>query len=274
MTSSARTTRLRAPAKLTVSLRVEGVRPDGYHDLTAEMVAVDLHDEIDIDPDGDGFALEQLAGRAAEIGEDNLVTRALQAVGRRAGVVVRKRIPVGGGLGGGSSNAAAVLRWAGVDDLSVAARLGADVPFCLRGGRALVRGTGDLVEALPFEVRAYVLLLPPFGVDTAAVYRAYDQSPPAPTAGDAEPPHGNDLEAAALTVEPRLARWRDALAERCPGTPRLAGSGSTWFVEGSLDALGLDAARSIAVDGEEGELLEVHTVPPGWEWDPDAPAGR
>jgi 4-diphosphocytidyl-2-C-methyl-D-erythritol kinase len=271
VTAGARTARLRSPAKLTVSLRVEGVRPDGYHELTAEMVALDLHDRIEIDPDGDGLAIDQIAGRAAEIGADNLVTRALRAVDRQARVVVHKRIPVGGGLGGGSSNAATVLRWAGVDDLEIAAHLGADVPFCLRGGRALVRGIGERVEALPFEDRTYVLLLPPFGVDTGAAYRAYDQGERPAVSWAASARHGNDLEEAALSVEPRLAAWRDAFAEQCTSVPRLAGSGSTWFVEGSFDELGLGTARSITVDGEEGELLEVHTVPPGWEWDPDEP---
>ena len=139
------------------------------------MVAIDLYDLVDVEPHGEGVSIRREAyaeaGPAIGEGPDNLVVRALQAIGRQAGVEVRKRIPVGGGLGGGSADAAAVLRWAGVDDLSVAVALGADVPFCVRGGRAMVGGIGERIEPLPFEERSYVLLLPPFGVDTGAVYR-------------------------------------------------------------------------------------------------------
>jgi 4-diphosphocytidyl-2-C-methyl-D-erythritol kinase len=259
------TARLWAPAKLTVSLRVEGVRPDGYHDLSAEMVAVDLCDEIDLEAAGEGITLTYEASAAGApavgTGTDNLVAQALTAVERRARVAVRKRIPVGGGLGGGSADAAAVLRWAGVDDLTVAARLGADVPFCLRGGRAMVRGIGDEVESLPFEERSYVLLLPPFGVDTGAVYRRFDESPTR-----AEAPQRNDLEAAAVAVEPRLGPWRDELAQRTGAVPRLAGSGSTWFVEGTLEGFGLPDLGNLTVEGASAPLVEVRAVPPGWEW--------
>ena len=100
---------------------------------------------------------------------------ALRAAGRTAQVRLVKRIPAGAGLGGGSADAAAVLRWAGVDDLAVAASVGADVAFCLRGGRARVRGIGEVVEPLPFEDRTFTLLTPPFGCSTRAVYRAWDE---------------------------------------------------------------------------------------------------
>ena len=166
------------PAKLTVSLRVLRRRPDGYHDLEAEMVSLDLADRLWIDPSGDGLEIVADANaRAAglDAGPDNLVRRALLAVGRRAGVELHKRIPVQGGLGGGSTDAAAVLRWAGCTDLTVAAGLGADVPFCVAGGRAVVTGLGDEVSARPFEPRTFVLLLPPFGVSTVDAYRAWDQ---------------------------------------------------------------------------------------------------
>ncbi|HEY8527312.1 MAG TPA: 4-(cytidine 5'-diphospho)-2-C-methyl-D-erythritol kinase [Acidimicrobiales bacterium] len=228
-----------APAKLTVSLRVTGVRDDGYHLLDAEMVSLDLADELTFRP-GDG--LEVVAppsfGLPAEPG-DNLVSRALRAVGRTAYVRLVKRIPVGGGLGGGSADAAAVLRWAGCDDVEVASALGADVPFCLRGGRARVTGTGEGLEPLPFQPRTFTLLTPPFGCSTPAVYRAWDRLGGPRTDGP------NDLEPAALAVEPRLAEWRDALAEATGRTPVLAGSGSTWFVEGAFPGEGRIVARTI-----------------------------
>jgi len=88
---------------------------------------------------------------------------------------VHKRIPVGAGLGGGSADAAAVLRWAGITDAASAASIGADVAFCLAGGRARVRGIGEIIEPLPYVSEQYTLLLAPVGCDTAAVYAAWDE---------------------------------------------------------------------------------------------------
>jgi 4-diphosphocytidyl-2-C-methyl-D-erythritol kinase len=224
-----------APAKLTLSLRITGIRPDGYHLIDAEMVTVDLADEL-VFSDGDGVDYVGMAAPA-----DDLVARALAAVGRRAHVRVTKRIPPGAGLGGGSADAAAVLRWAGCGDVAVAASLGADVPFCVVGGRARVGGIGDVVEPLPFEARTFTLLVPPFGCPTPAVYAAWDRM------GGPVGENGNDLEPAALAVEPRLADWRDELAAATGQRPRLAGSGATWFVEGAHPG--------------DGRIV-VHTVPP------------
>ena len=221
--------RVRAPAKLTLSLRVTGIRVDGYHLLDAEMVTLDLADELEI-----------IEGGENDLPADNLVSRALAAVGRRAHVRLVKRIPAGAGLGGGSADAAALLRWAGCRDLAVAASLGADVPFCVVGGRARVRGVGEVVEPLPFEERTFTLLTPPLHVSTPAVYTAWDELG-GPT-GD----RGNDLEPPALVVEPRLVEWRDRLGSATGITPRLAGSGGTWFVEGEFpDVKGAVVARTV-----------------------------
>lgn len=220
--------RLEAPAKLTLSLRVTGVRDDGYHLIDAEMVTVDLADTLEIGP---GDRLEVVGATGAPVPADgtNLVSRALRAVDRRAAVRLVKRIPSGAGMGGGSADAAAVLRWAGCEDLALAARLGGDVPFCLVGGRARVGGIGERVEVVPLgglEGAPFTLLTPPFGVPTAAVYKEWDRL------GGPLGDHCNDLEPAALAVEPRLAHWRDELGEATGRTPLLAGSGSTWFVPG------------------------------------------
>jgi 4-diphosphocytidyl-2-C-methyl-D-erythritol kinase len=258
--------RLVAPAKLTVSLQVTGVRPDGYHELLAEMVTLSLADELQMDPGGSGLAVEVEPGVRADglpgPGQ-NLVERALAATDRRAGVRLTKRIPSGGGLGGGSADAAAVLRWAGCADPGVAVRLGADVPFCLVGGRARVEGVGEVVTPLPFEPREYLLVLPPFGVETARVYRAWDEDP------RHEGP--NALTAAALAVEPRLAAWRDALGEWSGREPVLAGSGSTWFVErgsaGRAEAGAVDIPHGLRVGTETAALVRARTVPAGWNGD-------
>jgi 4-diphosphocytidyl-2-C-methyl-D-erythritol kinase len=224
------TVRLLAPAKLTLSLRVTGVRDDGYHLIDAEMVLVDLYDELEVDPGGDGLTVVGVDGDESAGSADDLVVRALALSGRTAGVRLHKRIPAGAGLGGGSSDAAAVLRWAGVDDLGAAARLGADVPFCLAGasgtGRAQVGGIGEVVVPLEFEARTLTLLTPPLHCSTPVVYRTWDDL------GGPVGEHGNDLEPAALAAFPDLARWRDLLGDATGQQPRLAGSGSTWFVEG------------------------------------------
>ncbi len=205
------------------------MRPDGYHLIDAEMVTLDLADEVEFGP-GDGLEILGPAGAAVPDGDENLVRRALAATGRRAFVRLHKRIPTGAGLGGGSADAAAVLRWAGIDDLAVAAALGADVPFCVVGGRARVGGIGEQVEPLPFDEaagRPYTLLIPPVVVSTPLVYGAWDRL------GGPTPAGPNDLEPAALDVAPELARWRDRLGDATGETPVLAGSGGTWFVAGA-----------------------------------------
>ena len=228
-----------APAKLTVSLRVTGVRADGFHLIDAEMVSLDLADEL-VFTDGDGLDIDGATGLAVPADDDNLVRRALRLAGRTAHVHLTKRIPAGAGLGGGSADAAAVLRWAGFGDAIAAAELGADVPFCIRGGRARVTGIGEALEPLPHEDRTYTLVTPPFGCSTPAVYRAWDDL------GGPTAPGANDLEPAALAVEPRLAEWRDRLGDATGAVPVLAGSGSTWFVAGGFPTAG----------------LVVHTTPP------------
>ena len=239
-----------AHAKLTVSLKMTGLRPDGYHLIDAEMVSLDLADTLTF-TEGDGLTIT-IAGTAAsglsiEANADNLVAKALRMLDRRAHVSIVKRIPAGGGLGGGSSDAAAVFRWAkqtGQQDIVAAAQLGADVSFCILGGRARVRGIGEICDPLPFVPRSYTLLSPPFGVSTPAVYRAWD------ALGGPTVNGPNDLEPAALVVEPRLGVWRDRLGNLTGQTPVLAGSGSTWFVEGTYSG---------SFDGVD--LLPVQTIP-------------
>ncbi len=228
---------LTAPAKLTVSLAVTGVREDGFHLIDAEMVSLELHDVLEI---GDGDRVEVVRdGVVSAADDDDLVVRALALVGRRAAVRLHKHIPAGAGLGGGSSDAAAVLRWAGSTDVEQAVGLGADVGFCLAGGRARVRGIGELLEPLPHVDRTFTLWTPPLHCSTPTVYRRWDDL------GGPRGDHGNDLEPAAIAAYPQLARFRDEFAERTGVRPRLAGSGSTWFVEGAFDGPGHVVTRTI-----------------------------
>ncbi|WP_420622962.1 4-(cytidine 5'-diphospho)-2-C-methyl-D-erythritol kinase [Candidatus Poriferisodalis sp.] len=243
--------RLLAPAKLTLQLRITDTRRDGHHLIDAEMVTLDLCDELVVHPStASSVEVVPSVGAAGAADWDipsdrsNLVIRALELAGRTAHVEIRKRIPPGAGLGGGSADAGAVLRW--TNRLAVseaveaasktsrpqtptlvspqqAATLGADVAFCLTGGRARVTGIGEILESIPFRHQAFVLWTPPIQVNTAAVYRMWDEMG-GPGGGS------NDLEPAALAVCPQLAAWRDELAQATGRTPQLAGSGGTWFV--------------------------------------------
>jgi 4-diphosphocytidyl-2-C-methyl-D-erythritol kinase len=227
----ARPVSLRAHAKLTRSLRITGVRSDGYHLIDAEMVSLDLHDVLAIDPSRTGLASTGPFSDGVPLDDSNLVARALHLAGQPAHVTIDKRIPHGGGLGGGSTDAATALRWAGfatdAGGLVAASKLGADIPFCLVGGRARVTGIGEIVEPLPHLDVVVTLVIPPLAVSTPAAYRAWDQLGGPTGSGP------NDLEAAALVVEPRLALWRDLIATRTGAAPILAGSGATWFAEGA-----------------------------------------
>ena len=220
---------LRAPAKLTWYLEVTGRRRDGYHELRSEMTTLALADELTLDESGDYVHVVNHFERPVPEGADNLVARALALVGRRAGVLIDKAIPAGGGLGGGSADAAAILRWAGGVEAARALSLGGDVPFCQVGGRALVEGVGEFVYPLAFEERTVTLFIPDFGVSTPACYRAYDEL----YESGWRPTGANHLEEPARRVEPRLATVLDWLRARL-GDVRLAGSGSTMFVEGAI----------------------------------------
>ncbi|MCU0260676.1 MAG: 4-(cytidine 5'-diphospho)-2-C-methyl-D-erythritol kinase [Ilumatobacteraceae bacterium] len=244
------TARLTAHAKLTFSLRVTGRRDDGYHLIDAEMQSLDLADVLRIDEGGTGISVVGPFAAGVPTDQRNLVARALRLLERTASVEIDKRIPHGGGLGGGSTDAAAVLRWGGCTDPIAASTIGADVAFCLRGGRARVTGIGEQLEPLPHLDRVVTLVIPPLHVSTPAVYRTWDDLG-GPTADGV-----NDLEPAALVAEPALRTWRDRIGELTGDIPVLAGSGATWFVEGRRD----DALAPLA--GEGARVVVARTVDP------------
>lgn len=178
-----------APAKLNLYLGVGGRRPDGYHDVETVLVALDLHDTVTVEPAAElSVVCEPDVGVPAL---DNLAWRAAEAfageVGRSSDVAIRivKRIPAGAGLGGGSADAAAVIAalsvlWEVPSDAPVvgrvAASLGADVPFLLRGGCGIYGGRGDeFVRALPLPAVHFLLVNPGVPVPTAAAYAAFDR---------------------------------------------------------------------------------------------------
>lgn len=218
---------LLAPAKLTLSLRMTGVREDGMHLLDAEMVTVSLADQLTV---SEGPASVSISGKSSgvEVGEGNTVMQAMKLAGVEAQVEINKQITTQAGLGGGSADAAAIFRWAGFTDLDAAASIGADIPFCIKGGRARVTGIGEVLEPLPFEEQDFTLYTPGFGCSTVEVYKRWDEL------GSPTGHNGNDLEPAALAIYPELEEAKKKLWEAAGKEPRLAGSGSTWFVEGHV----------------------------------------
>lgn len=217
---------LLAPAKVNLFLAVGPRRPDGYHDLVTVFNAVSIGDrlEVTLRPSPDhAWHIEVSGGAALPRDTDNLAGRAAAlfaaAVGDRVPghmvrIVIDKRIPVAAGLGGGSSDAAAVLRWLNrhfgsplepVELGDLAERLGSDVPFFLHGGRAVGRGRGEAVTPWSGEpVLPLVIGLPDFPLSTPEVYRRFDALHSAP-----DPGPGGEWMAAA---ERGLQRLSDALA--------------------------------------------------------------
>jgi 4-diphosphocytidyl-2-C-methyl-D-erythritol kinase len=247
--------RTRAHAKLNLFLRVVGRRPDGFHDLETVFQSIDLADELIVEPADD----LRLSGGSEEAppGPENLVLRAAAALreaadgGRGAAIHLEKRIPVGAGLGGGSSDAAATLlalnRLWGLDFpperlAALAANLGSDVPFALRGGTAVGRGRGERLEALPTPRLWFVLVRPPFPVPTVRAYGLCQPAPPgspsldeflaALASGDPArlaPVLRNDLEPGVFGAWPELAALRERLLAAGAIGARMTGSGSVLF---------------------------------------------
>ena len=241
-----------APAKLTLSLRVTGVRNDGYHLIDAVMTTLDLQDELHISDGQSGLKFRGPYSAGITTDPDNLVSRALAFVERVAQIVVTKNIPHGGGLGGGSANAAAIFRWAqrtSATDVVASAAVGADVPFCIVGGQARVSGIGEIVKPMAVESRNITLIIPPLHVSTPSVYKVWD------ALGHPQADGPNDLEPAALVVEPKLVTWRDRIIEATGQIPTLAGSGATWFIADGAT----NVAQRLREALPEAQVIETRT---------------
>ncbi len=250
--------RATCPAKVNLGLHVVGRRPDGYHEIVTVFQAIDICDVLE-GKVSESLTLE-VSDPALPAGESNLVVRAARLLqGRVQGTVIpgarlklEKAIPVGGGLGGGSSDAAGALLllntlWGLNLDPStlrdLAAELGSDVPFFLSGGTALGTGRGSTLEPLPPLADRWVLLgNPPFGFQTPDVYRALE-APLTVDGADVTVPRlfvkfvkgndfslaKNDLERVAFGLRGELVTFRDALTREGAEVALLSGSGSTVF---------------------------------------------
>ena len=242
-----------APAKLNLCLRIVGRREDGYHRLQTVFRLLDWGDTIRLRPRVDGVVERHGASASGVDGAADLTVRAarlLQSVGKASqgvDIVVEKRIPVGGGFGGGSSDAATVLLaldrlWGldlGTDRLAaIGLELGADVPVFVRGRNAWAEGVGELLTPLDLPRAWYVLADPDVHVATAELFQAPEltrNAAPATisdfvsAAAGKHAPLGNAFEPLLRRREPAIEAVFAALAQ--VGSPRLTGSGSGCFIE-------------------------------------------
>jgi 4-diphosphocytidyl-2-C-methyl-D-erythritol kinase len=273
---------VRVPAYAKVNLRLDvlGLRADGYHELRTIFQAISLHDTLVLETKREPGIDLRITGNsqlAGEPGQDNLVYRAMNQLAHEIGfqrgvrAVLTKRIPVGRGLGGGSSDAAAALvgllrltgkRIAAARMLAIASGLGADVPFFLQGGRALGIGRGDEIYPLPDVARRQVLVISPHDI-AVPTKDAYQWLSEELTNGDSPTklmrfcalcwsPQGgalsNDFEAAVFPRYPRLAAIKRELLQQGAAEASLAGSGSAVFGVYQHPAKARRAARTFPKD--------------------------
>lgn len=232
-------------AKINLGLSVLAKRPDGYHELETLMHEIDLRDDLLVEPfQGDRDHLE-VEGLGLVANSDNLLFKTLRLI-RGAGysmpsvhMRLHKKIPIGGGLGGGSSNAIALLRhgaecckisWADQD--RIAAQLGSDTNFFLRGTTALCKGRGEKIELMPHPKLFFNLIFPSFSCSTPKVFAAFSMDQVQLNASErwknGEGYGNNDLEAACCKAYPEMGALMQKL--RASGQKVfLSGSGSTLF---------------------------------------------
>jgi 4-diphosphocytidyl-2-C-methyl-D-erythritol kinase len=238
-----------APAKVNLSLHVEPPQSDGYHPIQSLVQTIEWCDRLEVEETED----DDLKVVGAELDpEDNLVRRALDTA-RLLGPVpklsinLRKRIPIGSGLGGGSADAAATLlaamSFGAVTDAELAEAalsIGADVPLFLVGGTILMSGYGEVIETQPGLVGvAVAVAVPDFSLSTAEVYQRWDQmeGPVGEVSADGSlPPRlrggmpiRNDLTPAAIDLEPTLGDFMADLRSAWGSTVLMTGSGSACF---------------------------------------------
>jgi 4-diphosphocytidyl-2-C-methyl-D-erythritol kinase len=250
------TIRLWAPAKINLNLHVGPVRDDGFHPLDSLVAKVTFYDRIDLQLRSDGRLMLEVEGLDCGPGEQNLALRAArmllgEAGGSGANLRLSKHIPPGMGLGGGSSDAAAVLR--GLRELwsldvadgqlaEMAARLGSDVPLFLAGPASRMRGRGERLSPVQIHPFAALMVLPQLHCSTGEVYRVYDEQPVALAGQEmleeiaTHPPSAwrdrlrNDLAGPATVVCPELDELQRRLATALGVPVSVTGSGAGLFV--------------------------------------------
>lgn len=263
---------VRAPGKINVFMRVGAVMEDGYHDVATAYQAVSLYEDVRAYPD-DEFSLSfggSIDTSSLPVDDSNLALKAARLLARRTGYTggvrleIDKHVPIAGGMGGGSADAAATLRalatlhGVALEDprlFGIADALGSDVPACLLGRTAFGSGRGEQLEVLEGLTGTPVLLVNPgVGVSTAAVFRGWDGEDRGPIGrGDllAIALAGrNDLEPPARAIAPAIDAVLDALAAQTGVLlARMSGSGATCFALFETDDARDAAATALAGRG-------------------------
>ncbi|WP_134724280.1 4-(cytidine 5'-diphospho)-2-C-methyl-D-erythritol kinase [Paracoccus luteus] len=227
-----------APAKINLALHVTGRRGDGYHLLDSLVVFTALGDRVSVAPGPLSLTVTGPFAAAVPPGDDNLCLRAARAVGADAQLTLDKQLPPASGIGGGTADAAAVLRALGRVPADPAA-LGADLPACLLCQPLRMRGVGEIVDPVPLPDLHLVLVNPGVALPTPAVFAALAarDNPPLPASlprfADAAALTGwlaqtrNDLQPAALALAPAIADCLAALTGAGARLARMSGSGAT-----------------------------------------------
>lgn len=277
--------RVLSPAKINLHLRVGPPGVDGFHPLLTWMCTVGLYDAIELRAsDAPGVRLR--CDRAnVPVDDTNLIVRAGKALDPKRGaeVTLEKKIPMGGGLGGGSSNAASALLafnelWGlgrSADELAeVASRLGSDIVFFLHGPSSVCAGRGErIMEITPPKAKFVVLILPEISMPTPAVYRRFDEMGLGSSrdietnpywsewvtqpAKDLLPRLVNDLEAPAFSLKPELGELRARFERQIGRIVRMSGSGSSLFTLADDAAEAEMLAKSIRAAGVDAAAFEL-----------------
>ncbi|MBL8309274.1 MAG: 4-(cytidine 5'-diphospho)-2-C-methyl-D-erythritol kinase [Burkholderiales bacterium] len=270
---------LPAPAKLNLFLHVTGRRADGYHLLESVFVPITLFDTVSLTRRDDGVValLDAPDGLTAENDLACRAARALQSATHcRLGVDIRlqKRIPQGGGLGGGSSDAATTLfglnrLWqlglSRAELLALALPLGADVPFFIHGRAALARGIGEHLLTVTVPSCWAVVAFPGTGVATGPVFSAVDlrrDTPPLDHAALALNHGHNDLQPVAERIEPRVAALRAAFVAAGATGARMTGSGACVFALCTSDSGARPVQRALSDGGWQAWVVRTLGVHP------------
>lgn len=253
-----------APAKVNLALHVTGQRADGYHLLDSLVVFCNAGDVVTLTPGPLSLRLTGPFAQGLEADPDNLCLRAARLAGREAAITLEKNLPVASGIGGGSADAAAVLRALDAHPARPET-LGADVPVCLAGVPCRMQGVGEIVTPLPALAPLHLVLVNPgMGLSTPEVFRALTRrdNPPLPDhLPDLGTPEAllsflsdcrNDLEAPAIALLPVIADCLAALQGAGARLARMSGSGATCF---GLFVDPQDAARA---------AREIGAQHPGW----------
>ena len=231
-----------APAKVNLSLHVTGQRADGYHLLDSLVMFADVGDRLSVRLGTPSLTVTGPMAKGVPADHSNLALKAATLMGVDASIVLEKHLPAAAGIGGGSSDAAAVLRalhdLTGKEVPEAGLPLGADVPVCLGARAAIMRGIGEVVEPVDLPPLSAVLINPGVAVPTGVVFNglARKDNPPMEALPVGEDfsvwlqRQRNDLEAPACAVQPEIATVLDALrhAEGCQ-VARMSGSGATCF---------------------------------------------